>query len=156
MNAEKTALLMIGFQNDYFAEDGILHGVVEESSRITGTLANTMDLLEHLRPSPVLLVSTPIIFTEDYSELNQPVGILQHIKEVGAFKAGTRGSETISELKSLGERLIEAALMSVENDQRYLGISGAELEFMLQCHRYVESVLAEPTAQQIPLVAEIG
>ena len=48
------------------------------------------------------------------------------------------------------------ALMSVENDQRYLGISGAELEFMLQCHRYVESVLAEPNTQQIPLVVEIG
>jgi hypothetical protein len=48
------------------------------------------------------------------------------------------------------------ALMSVENDQRYRGISGNELEFMLQCHRYVESVLAEPTAEQLPLVAEIG
>ncbi len=48
------------------------------------------------------------------------------------------------------------ALMSVEKDQRYLGISGDELEFMLQCHRYVESVLAEPNAQQIPLVVEIG
>ena len=36
MRAKNTALILIGYQNDYFAEDGILRGVVDESSRVTG------------------------------------------------------------------------------------------------------------------------
>jgi nicotinamidase-related amidase len=34
MTSEKTALILIGYQNDYFAPDGILHAVIEESSRV--------------------------------------------------------------------------------------------------------------------------
>ena len=63
MKFETTAVVLIGFQNDYFSPEGILHSVVEESSRITGTLENTVALLERLVATPVLLISTPIIFT---------------------------------------------------------------------------------------------
>ena len=42
----KTALLLIGFQNDYFSPDGILYQVVEESSRVTGVVNNTLALLD--------------------------------------------------------------------------------------------------------------
>jgi nicotinamidase-related amidase len=107
MDPYKTALILIGYQNDYFASDGILHQVIEETSRIGGTLKNTIDLLERLKATPVLLVSTPIIFTPDYSELVDPVGILKTIVEVGAFKAGEKGSETIPELFSFGERIVK-------------------------------------------------
>jgi nicotinamidase-related amidase len=107
MDPQHTALVLIGYQNDYFATDGVLYRVIEESSRVTGTLANTVGLLERLYPTPVLIVSTPIGFTPDYSELVEPVGILKTIKEIGAFKAGTKGAETIAELLQFGERIIE-------------------------------------------------
>ncbi len=45
MDQKKTALFLIGYQNDYFAEDGILHGVIVEASRVTGVLENTRDLI---------------------------------------------------------------------------------------------------------------
>src|SRR5215510_13407553 len=99
MDPQHTALVLIGYQNDCFAADGILHQVIEESSRVTGTLANTLDLLERLAGSSVLIVDTPIVFTPDYRELIEPVGILKTVKEMGAFKVGTKGAETIPELR---------------------------------------------------------
>jgi len=107
MDPKHTALVLIGYQNDYFAADGVLYSVIEESSRVTGTLANTIDLVERLYPTPLLIVATPIGFTADYSELVEPVGILKTIKELGAFRAGTKGAEAIPELLRFGERIIE-------------------------------------------------
>ena len=107
MDPQHAALVLIGYQNDYFATDGVLYRVIEEASRVTGTLANTVDLLEHLSSTPVLIVSTPLGFTPDYSELTEPIGILKTVKEMGAFKAGTKGAETIPELRRLGERIVE-------------------------------------------------
>ncbi len=105
MKAENTALILIGFQNDYFAEDGILHEVVEESLKVTKVLENTISLMESFKPK--LVVSTPIIFTEDYSELSEPVGILKTITEVKAFKKGTSGAETIADFEKFNDQIIE-------------------------------------------------
>jgi len=70
-------------------------------------LANTVDLVERLRSTSLLIVDTPVIFTPDYSELVEPTGILKAIKELGAFKAGTRGSETLLEIRQFGDRIVE-------------------------------------------------
>jgi len=107
MDPKHTALVLIGYQNDYFAADGVLYSVIEESSRVTGTLANTIDLVKRLYSTPLLVIATPIVFTPDYRELVEPVGILKTVKELGAFKAGTKGAETIPELLRFGERIME-------------------------------------------------
>ena len=44
MKASETALILIGFQNDYFGQDGILTAVVEESAKTNDVLANTLAL----------------------------------------------------------------------------------------------------------------
>lgn len=97
-NLKNTALVLIGYQNDYFSKDGILHSVIEESSRVTGVLANTLTLLREHGKDFGMVVNTPIHFTHDYSELNEPIGILRTIKDVGAFKENTHGAEVIREL----------------------------------------------------------
>ena len=107
MDPQRTALVLIGYQNDYFVPDGVLSSVIEEASRVTGTLTNTVDLLERLCATPVLIVSTPLGFTPDCTELTDPVGILKTIKEIGAFKAGTKGAETIPEVSNFRERITE-------------------------------------------------
>ena len=99
------AIILIGLQNDYFSEDGILKEVVEESSKVSNIIENIINLVERL--DNTLIISTPIIFSEDYSELVDPVGILQTIKEVGAFKKGTKGAETIDQIKAFGDKIIE-------------------------------------------------
>lgn len=101
----KTAVLLIGYQNDYFAQDGILKDVVEESSKVTNIIENTVKLIEHL--DEVLFISTPIIFSKDYEELVEPVGILKTIADVGAFKKGTKGAKTIDEILQFGNKIVE-------------------------------------------------
>ena len=68
-------------------------------------LRNTLDLIEALRPTPVTIVATPIVLTADYRAMTDPVGILNTIKESGAFRVGTTGAATIDELKALGDRI---------------------------------------------------
>ncbi|MEL0654197.1 isochorismatase family cysteine hydrolase [Pseudoalteromonas issachenkonii] len=94
----KTALILIGFQNDYFSPKGILYDVVEESSRITGVVENTLSLLAACAEQFALVVNTPIHFTQNYSELKNPIGILKAIADVGAFKVGSYGAQTIEQL----------------------------------------------------------
>jgi nicotinamidase-related amidase len=69
MQIEKTAVVLIGYQNDYFAEDGILRAVIDEPGRISNVLSHTLALIEAVKHSPIVLVTTPIVFTPDYSEL---------------------------------------------------------------------------------------
>jgi nicotinamidase-related amidase len=103
MNSSKTALILIGFQKDYFSPDGILYDVIKSSS--DKVLANTLGLLGRLLLKPVTIISTPIFFTSAYSELVDPVGILKTIRDVGAFKKGSSGSETIAELARFDKRI---------------------------------------------------
>ena len=107
MEIERTAVLLIGYQNDYFAEDGILRAVIDEPARINKVLSNTLALIDVVKNTSIVLATTPIVFTPDYSELVEPAGILKAIKEAGAFKRGTKGSETIKELTAYGERIVE-------------------------------------------------
>ena len=107
MNLQETAAILIGYQNDYFAKDGILQGVIEEPGRAAAVLANTLSLIEQLQSTSALLISTPIIFTPDYSELVDPVGILKSIQAVGAFKRGAPGAESVPEFSQFGDRIME-------------------------------------------------
>lgn len=102
-----TALILIGYQNDYFSEDGILHAVIEEVERVNHVLDNTLNLIRRLTDTKALIISTPIIFTEDYSELQDPVGILKVVKDTKAFCANSKGSETIQAFNEFGDRIKE-------------------------------------------------
>ena len=133
----KTALLLIGYQNDYFAKDGILASVIEESSRVSGVLKNTLALLENFGSEFGLVVTTPIIFTRDYSELDNPVGILKTIKEVGAFKSGETGSETIEELNRFEDLIHE-----IPGKRGLNAFSNTDLEKLLMSHDVEQLVLA--------------
>jgi nicotinamidase-related amidase len=107
MRPQNTALILIGYQNDYFASDGVLNAVISDSVAAVGTLKNTLQLLENLTKTDTTIITTPIVFSPDYRELKHPIGILKTIQEIGAFKEGSRGSETIPEIEALGDRVIQ-------------------------------------------------
>lgn len=107
MTSNSTSVVLIGYQNDYFAADGILRGVIEEVDRVNHVLENTISLLKGLEQSDTLLIATPIIFTPDYSELSDPQGILKAVKDSKAFCEGTPGADTIDDIKTFGERILE-------------------------------------------------
>jgi len=105
MNAKTTALILVGYQNDYFAANGILRGVVEEPNRVDSVLANTLAFIRALASSPMTIIATPIVLEPDYRALANSVGILDKIKASGAFKAGTKGADDIPELAAFGGRI---------------------------------------------------
>jgi nicotinamidase-related amidase len=101
----RTARLPIGHQNDRFADDGILRGFLEDTEQQSQLIRRTTELVQELAPSDVLIIATPFYFTADYSELVNPTGILATIRDVGAFKADTPGSETVPEFAAFGDRI---------------------------------------------------
>jgi nicotinamidase-related amidase len=130
----RTAVLMIGYQHDYFGADGKLHKVIEASSQ--KVLNNTIKIIEELRGSSVLFVETPIIFTKDYSELVEPSGILKVIQDVGAFKSGEAGAETIPELKKHGDRILQ-----IPGKRGLNAFTGTCLEHLLKSEGVTDVVL---------------
>lgn len=105
MNPDTTALILVGYQNDYFAPGGILRGVIEEPGRVDQVLANTLDLIRSMEDTAMTIVATPIVLEPEYRALANSVGILDTIKASGAFKRGTPGAETIRELAAFGDRI---------------------------------------------------
>jgi len=106
MDPETTALILVGYQNDYFAQDGILRGVAEEPNRVDQVLGDTLVFIERAAPTGMTIISTPIVLEPDYRALAEPIGILNSIKQSGAFKAGTARADTIPELIAFGDRVM--------------------------------------------------
>jgi nicotinamidase-related amidase len=106
MKYTDTALILIGYQNDFFSPSGILHSIIEKTESLYCVLANTLNLITQLQQTSVLIVATPIAFSKDYHELeDEPVGVLKAIKDARAFQAGEWGSATIAALTAFGERI---------------------------------------------------
>lgn len=137
MGHNNTAVILIGFQNDYFHQDGVLHDALESTVAIENVLKNTINLIERIKDSKALIINTPIIFTETYSELIEPVGILQTIKEVKAFKEGTLGSDTVEEIKVYGDRVI-----TLPGKRGLNAFSNTSLNEILQKHNIVQTIFA--------------
>ncbi|RUS97407.1 hypothetical protein DSM106972_085100 [Dulcicalothrix desertica PCC 7102] len=137
MESHKTALILIGYQNDYFSPNGILYGVIEESSKVTNVIANTVHLLQCLASTAALIITTPIFFTSNYEELIDPIGILNTIKEVNAFQMGTPGSETIEELYPFKDRIME-----VPGKRGFNAFINTNLDEILKEKRITDVVLA--------------
>ena len=95
--SDDAALLLIGYQNDYFSKDGVLQPVVDESLHTNQVLANTISLIEKQVNNFGLIIATPIVFTENYKELDKPIGILNVCQDLGAFQSNSSGSDIISD-----------------------------------------------------------
>ena len=135
MNPNTTAVILVGYQNDYFAANGILRGVVEEPHRVDSVLANTLAFLRAMAPTPMTLIATPIVLEPDYRALANSVGILDTIKSSGAFKAGTTGAQNIPELAAFGDRITY-----VKGKVGFNAFSNTELDRVLQ-DRGIKDVL---------------
>jgi nicotinamidase-related amidase len=105
MNFKEIAVILVGYQNDYFAENGILRGVVEEPGRVDEVLKNSISLIKKLIPTEATILATGIVLTPSYRALANSTGILDKIKEVGAFTQGTPGAEIIDEIKQFGNKI---------------------------------------------------
>ncbi|MBW8183022.1 cysteine hydrolase [Shewanella nanhaiensis] len=137
MNIQNTALLLIGYQNDYFAKDGILHSALENSEQVGTILSNSLKLIKTLLPTDAVIAATPIIFTPDYSELNDPIGILKIIKDNGAFRSNTLGAATIDEVESMS-----ADIITLPGKRGLSCFSNTELHKVLQENKITDVIIA--------------
>ncbi|MGG6285957.1 cysteine hydrolase family protein [Leptolyngbya sp. AN03gr2] len=137
MKSDQTALLLIGYQNDYFSPQGALHCVIEESARLNNVLCNTATLLNAIASSPVLSVATPIFFTSTYEELTEPVGILKTIRDVKEFQSGTFGAEMSQELQPFAENILE-----IPGKQGFNAFDKTNLDYLFKKRGITNIVLA--------------
>ncbi|MFZ3136748.1 MAG: cysteine hydrolase [Thermodesulfovibrionales bacterium] len=99
MKAHEVAIILTGFQNEFCAPDGKLHGLVKDMLVSNRIIPNTVDFLKRAQKKGIACYIASIVFTQGYPELNNPVGILKDIKKINAFQKGTKGADVIDELK---------------------------------------------------------
>jgi ureidoacrylate peracid hydrolase len=99
VDAKRTAVVLIEYQNDFTSEGGALHGAVHGVMESTGMLENTRRLVEQARAAGATIVHAPITFVKGYGELSQhPYGILKGVVDSTAFVKGEWGAEIVDAL----------------------------------------------------------
>jgi len=68
IDASKTALLLVEYQNEFTTEGGKLHDAVKESMAATGMLERSAKLADEARNKGVTIIHAPITFKEDASD----------------------------------------------------------------------------------------
>jgi ureidoacrylate peracid hydrolase len=100
VDASKTAVVLVEYQNDFTTDKGVLHAAVKETMDATGMLANTAKVVEAARAAGVTVVHAPIQFAAGYGELtDHPYGILKGVVDTNAFVKGSWGAEIVDDVK---------------------------------------------------------
>ncbi len=124
---EKTALVLIEFQNDFTTPGGSLHDAVKGVMASNQMLNNTVTLVNKAREMGAQIVHVPISFTENYHELRrQPYGILKGVVDSKSFRKGTWGVEIVDSLKPHAEDII------IEGKRGLDGFVSTNLDFVLR------------------------
>lgn len=101
MKAKETAVILIEFQNEFCKPKGKLHDLVKDELQRQKTVANAVKLATEARAKGCLIVHCPFVFDGKWMDQHCLTGILQKIKEAGAFRQGTWGAQLIDELRPL-------------------------------------------------------
>jgi len=107
MNAATTAVVLVGFQNELFRDDGGLRDLIEDVAALDAVLQRTIWLVRSLPDDRPLVVSTPLSFTDGYAGLVEPVGVLAAIRDRELFRAGTSAVAPVDALAEFAGRVIE-------------------------------------------------
>ena len=134
---ETTALLLIGFQNDYLSSEGALNAVIEHNVKETGVMDNTLRLIEAVQHTKMQIINTPILFSPDYHELLEPKGLMATIKEIGAFQRGAWGGEVIPQIMAFGDRITH-----LQGKTWFSSFQGTDLQSFLTDRNIQNIVLA--------------
>ena len=105
MVLNETAIVFIGFQNDYFSPDGLVRSVIEESDVHNQTLANTIRLIHALKNSPVTMLQTPIQLEDSPRADDEEAGIIGKLRRAGAFRLGQPGLRIIDAFAPFQDRI---------------------------------------------------
>jgi len=140
MNARTTALLLVGFENDKYAPNGLLRRMVDSTERIDASLARALQFVRTVAAIPMLVISTPIMFDPVDATTPKSRGILTAIRDMGALQRGTWGAEPIAELAEFA-----GLITTIPNRQGFNAFTGTELHEMLTTRTIRHVVIAGNT-----------
>jgi nicotinamidase-related amidase len=99
MDPQKTAVVLVEFQNDFTSEGGALHGAVADSMAATDMLTHTQEAVAAARAAGVTIIHAPIQFAEGYGEITKtPYGILKGVVDTNAFVKGSWGADFVEDV----------------------------------------------------------
>lgn len=99
LDPERTAVVLIEYQNDFTSEGGVLHDAVSEVMTKTGMMANTKAVVDAARAAGATVMHAPITFTAGYNELSaHPYGILKGVVDGNAFVKDSWGATIVDDL----------------------------------------------------------
>ena len=133
----KTAVVLIEYQNDFTSEGGALHGAVKGVMDDSGMLANTQRVVDEARKAGATVIHAPITFAPGYGELGNPdnvYGILKGVIDSKAFVKGTWGAEICDEMAPQGDDIV------VEGKRGLDTFATTNLDFILRS-RDIETVI---------------
>lgn len=109
LDPERTAVVLIEYQNEFTSPGGVLHDAVASVMEKTGMLAKTVDLVDKARAAGVTIMHAPITFAPGYGELSRhPYGVLAGVVAGNAFVKDTWGATIVDDLAPQeGDILIE-------------------------------------------------
>jgi nicotinamidase-related amidase len=99
MKADKTAIVLIEFQNEFCRDGGKLYDMVKDEISRQQTVQHAVELAKGAREKGALVIHCPFVFDEQWVDDRCICGIIAGAKEGGAFRPGEWGTEIIEELK---------------------------------------------------------
>lgn len=127
MDPQRTAVVLIEYQNDFTSPGGTLHQAVKPVMDSTNMLAHTVATVNKARALGVAIVHAPITFAPDYRELSsQPYGILKGVVDSKSFRKGTWGAEIVDVLKPQDGDIV------IEGKRGLCGFASTNLDFILR------------------------
>jgi nicotinamidase-related amidase len=149
MKAEKTAVVLIEFQNEFCKEGGKLYDMVKEEIDRQETIEHAVELAKGARKKGALVIHCPFVFDEQWVDEKCVCGIIAGAKEGGAFRPGDWGTEFIDELEP------EEGDVVLEGKRALSGFTNTGLEEILQKHGienvvtagFLSNVCVEATAR---------
>ncbi|MGH7728616.1 MAG: cysteine hydrolase family protein [Vulcanimicrobiaceae bacterium] len=136
MDPEKTALVLIEYQNDFTSPGGTLHEAVKPIMESTNMLANTKEVARSVRAAGGTVVHAPIEFAEGYREISsEPYGILKGVVDSKSFVKGSWGAAIVDELAPEKNDIV------VEGKRGLDAFASTNLDFILRSRGITSIVL---------------
>ena len=134
MDAAKTAVVLVEFQNDFTSDGGALHGAVAGVMDATDMLTHARAAADAARAAGATVIHSPIQFAEGYYEITStPYGILKGVVDTNAFVKGSWGAEIGESLAVLPARLEHLGPLLQRTSQAAGGLGGCEFFDRVQC-----------------------
>jgi ureidoacrylate peracid hydrolase len=133
----KTALVLIELQNDFLAKDGALNKAVSAVLESNDVVSNINETIDGARKLGLTIVHVPIAFSDDYVEVgDDPHGILDIVKNAGAFRKGSWGAEFYEGID------IQEHDIVIEAKSGICAFTGTNLDLILRHHGITSIALA--------------